>query len=93
MKLKINFRIIVTILSIEAAILIRVVRISDQEIVQVLRLKYFDQLQIPCFIILHIYNAKLNFVGKCNYKHILYVQEVVTRPKILNRIFYPNEFM
>ena len=56
-------------------------------------LKNFDQLQIPCFINLHIYNAKLNFVGKCNYKHILYAQEVVTRPKILNRIFYPNEFM
>ena len=46
MKLKLNFRLIVTILSIVAAILLGLVRISDPEFVQVLRLKYFDQLQI-----------------------------------------------
>ena len=46
MKLKLNFRLIVTILSIVVAILLGLVRISDPEFVQVLRLKYFDQLQI-----------------------------------------------
>ena len=46
MKLKLNFRLIVTILSIVAATLLGLVRISDPEFVQVLRLKYFDQLQI-----------------------------------------------
>ncbi len=46
MKLKLNFRLIVTILSIVAAMLLGLVRISDPEFVQVLRLKYFDQLQI-----------------------------------------------
>ncbi len=46
MKLKLNFRLIVTIFSIVAAILLGLLRISDPEFVQVLRLKYFDQLQI-----------------------------------------------
>jgi adenylate cyclase len=46
MKFKLNFRLIVTILSIVAAILLGLVRINDPEFVQVLRLKYFDQLQI-----------------------------------------------
>ena len=46
MKLKLNFRLVVTIFSIVAAILLGLTRISDPEFVQVLRLKYFDQLQI-----------------------------------------------
>ena len=45
-KLKISFRFIVTIVSIIVAILLGLTRISDPEFVQVLRLKYFDQLQI-----------------------------------------------
>ena len=45
-KLKISFRLIVTIVSIIVAILLGLTRISDPEFVQVLRLKYFDQLQI-----------------------------------------------
>ena len=45
-KLKISFRFIVTIASIIVAILLGLTRISDPEFVQVLRLKYFDQLQI-----------------------------------------------
>ena len=45
-KLKISFRVVVTIISIIVAILLRLTRISDPEFVQVLRLKYFDQLQI-----------------------------------------------
>ena len=45
-KLKISFRFIVTIVSIIVAILLGLTRISDPEFVQVLRLNYFDQLQI-----------------------------------------------
>ena len=45
-KVKISFRFIVTIVSIIVAILLGLTRISDPEFVQVLRLKYFDQLQI-----------------------------------------------
>ena len=45
-KLKISFRFVVTIISIIMAILLGLTRISDPEFVQVLRLKYFDQLQI-----------------------------------------------
>ena len=45
-KLKISFRVVVTIISIIVAILLGLTRISDPEFVQVLRLKYFDQLQI-----------------------------------------------
>ncbi|MFL2660415.1 MAG: CHASE2 domain-containing protein [Alphaproteobacteria bacterium] len=45
MKLKLSFRLIVTIASIIMAIIFGLMRISDPEIVQVLRLKYFDVLQ------------------------------------------------
>ena len=45
MKLKISFRLIVTFASIIMAILFGLMRIADPEIVQVLRLKYFDVLQ------------------------------------------------
>ncbi len=45
-KLKISFRFVVTIISIIVAVLLGLTRISDPEFVQVLRLKYFDQLQI-----------------------------------------------
>ena len=45
-KLKISFRFVVTIISIIMAILLGLTRLSDPEFVQVLRLKYFDQLQI-----------------------------------------------
>ena len=45
-KLKISFRFVVTIISIIMAILLGLTRISDPEFIQVLRLKYFDQLQI-----------------------------------------------
>ena len=45
MKLKLSFRLIVTLLSIIAAIILGGVRILDPQIVEVMRLKYFDQLQ------------------------------------------------
>ncbi len=45
MKIKISFRIIVTILSLLIAIILGGVRISDPELIEVLRLKYFDILQ------------------------------------------------
>ena len=45
MKLKLSFRFIVTCASIIMAILFGLVRIADPEIVQVMRLKYFDVLQ------------------------------------------------
>ena len=45
MKLKLSFRLIVTLLSIIAAIILGGVRIIDPQIVEVMRLKYFDQLQ------------------------------------------------
>ena len=45
-KLKISFRFIVTVVSILFAILLGLTRTSDPEFVQVLRLNYFDQLQI-----------------------------------------------
>ena len=44
-KLKLSFRLIVTIASLVMAILFGVIRIADPEIVEVLRLKYFDVLQ------------------------------------------------
>ncbi|MAH78852.1 MAG: adenylate/guanylate cyclase domain-containing protein [Rickettsiales bacterium] len=45
MKLKLKFRTIVTIAALSFSILFGLVRISDPEIVEVLRLKYFDTLQ------------------------------------------------
>ena len=45
MKLKLSFRLIVTLASIIMAILFGLIRIADPEIVEVLRLKYFDVLQ------------------------------------------------
>ena len=45
MKFKLSFRLIVTIASILLAILFGLIRVSDPEITQVLRLKYFDVLQ------------------------------------------------
>ena len=45
MKLKLSFRLVVTLLSIIAAIILGGVRILDPQIVEVMRLKYFDQLQ------------------------------------------------
>ena len=45
MKFKLSFRLIVTLASIIMAILFGLVRIADPEVVQVLRLKYFDVLQ------------------------------------------------
>ena len=45
MKLKLSFRLIVTIASLVMAILFGLIRIADPEIVEVLRLKYFDVLQ------------------------------------------------
>ena len=45
MKFKISFRFIVTILSIIVAILLGLTRIADPELVEVMRLKYFDVLQ------------------------------------------------
>ncbi len=45
MKIKLSFRLIVTLASIIMAILFGVIRIADPEIVEVLRLKYFDVLQ------------------------------------------------
>ena len=44
-KLKLSFRLIVTIASLVMAILFGLIRIADPEIVEVLRLKYFDILQ------------------------------------------------
>ena len=44
-KLKLSFRLIVTIASVLMAILFGLIRIADPEIVEVLRLKYFDVLQ------------------------------------------------
>ena len=44
-KLKLSFRLIVTIASLVMAILFGLIRIADPEIVEVLRLKYFDVLQ------------------------------------------------
>ena len=45
MKIKISFRSVVTILSIIAAIILGLTRIADPELVEVMRLKYFDVLQ------------------------------------------------
>ncbi len=45
MKLKISFRLIVTLASIGAAVLLGSLRISDPKPVEIMRLKYFDQLQ------------------------------------------------
>ena len=45
MKFKLSFRLVVTVASIVMAILFGLMRIADPEIVQVLRLKYFDVLQ------------------------------------------------
>ena len=44
-KLKLSFRLIVTLASIIMAILFGLIRVADPEIVEVLRLKYFDVLQ------------------------------------------------
>ena len=45
MKIKLSFRLIVTLASFVMAILFGLVRVADPEIVEVLRLKYFDVLQ------------------------------------------------
>ncbi len=45
MKFKLSFRLIVTLASILGAILLGLTRIYDPELVEVMRLKYFDQLQ------------------------------------------------
>ena len=45
MKIKLSFRLIVTLISILSAIFLGAVRISDPQFVEVMRLKYFDQLQ------------------------------------------------
>ena len=45
MKIKLSFRLIVTLFSIIVAIILGAVRIVDPQIVEVMRLKYFDQLQ------------------------------------------------
>ena len=45
MKLKLSFRLVVTLISVLAAIFLGAVRISDPQFVEVMRLKYFDQLQ------------------------------------------------
>ena len=45
MKIKISFRVFVTVLSFSLAIIAGLVRISDPKLVEVLRLKYFDKLQ------------------------------------------------
>ena len=45
MKFKLSFRLIVTIASVIMAIVFGLIRIGDPEIIQVLRLKYFDVLQ------------------------------------------------
>ncbi len=45
MKFKLSFRLIVTIASIIIAITFGLIRIADPEVIQVLRLKYFDVLQ------------------------------------------------
>ncbi len=45
MKLKISFRLIVTLASVAAAVLLGSLRISDPKPVEIMRLKYFDQLQ------------------------------------------------
>ena len=45
MRIKISFRAIVTLLSLVSAILLGLTSISDPEIVEIMRLKYFDILQ------------------------------------------------
>ncbi len=45
MKIKLSFRLVVTLISILSAIFLGAVRISNPQFVEVMRLKYFDQLQ------------------------------------------------
>ena len=45
MKIKLNFRVIVTLVAFFVSFLAGIIRLSDPEILEVLRLKYFDQLQ------------------------------------------------
>ena len=45
MKIKLKFRTIVTLLAIVFAFIFGLIRIADPEIVEILRLKYFDALQ------------------------------------------------
>ena len=45
MKIKLSFRLVVTLASILAAIFLGLVRVADPQFVEVMRLKYFDQLQ------------------------------------------------
>ena len=45
MKIKFSFRFVVTLISILGAVLLGLTRIYDPELVEVMRLKYFDQLQ------------------------------------------------
>ena len=45
MRIKISFRAIVTLLSLVIAVLLGLTRISDPEIIEIMRLKYFDILQ------------------------------------------------
>ena len=45
MKIKIKFRVLVTIVAVLFSFFAGIIRIADPEITEVLRLKYFDQLQ------------------------------------------------
>ena len=45
MKIKIKFRVLVTIVAVLVSFFAGIIRISDPEFTEVLRLKYFDQLQ------------------------------------------------
>ena len=45
MKIKFNFRLIVTLVAFLVSIIAGLIRVADPEIVEVLRLKYFDTLQ------------------------------------------------
>ena len=45
MRIKISFRAIVTLLSLVIAVILGLTRISDPEIIEIMRLKYFDILQ------------------------------------------------
>ena len=49
MKIKISFRTIVTILSFMGAIFLGLTRIADPEFVEVMRLKYFELIQVMSF--------------------------------------------
>ena len=44
MKIKLSFRLMVTLFSIIIAVVLGAVRILDPQVVEVMRLKYFDQI-------------------------------------------------